>query len=318
MKRLSRPVLLGIALGLLVILLLESFGLAQVKDAPATRAALVNGEAITLGEVDAVIRQRPAPLTPPTIAQVRQLRFEILAGLIDDLLVRQFLRENGPKVDASEIDKQVAALEKALAAQKRTLADYLKEHGQTEAQVRAGMAVLLQLDHYVKQHSTEADLRKYYEANRDYFDRVTVRTSHIVIRLPADAPPTEREKARQKLAALRAELSAGKIDFAAAAKAHSHCPSAGKGGDIGFIHRKFQNVDEAFAKAAFALKVGELSDVVETEYGLHLIKVTDRTQGKPTKFEQVLEDVRDGYAEELRVGLLDRLRKQAKIEVALP
>src|SRR5690606_11033528 len=69
---------------------------APEKDKPA---AVVNGETISLGEVDAVIRQRPAGLTPLSPSQQRQLRLEILAGLIDDLLLRQFLREHAPPVD---------------------------------------------------------------------------------------------------------------------------------------------------------------------------------------------------------------------------
>ncbi|MCE9532971.1 MAG: peptidyl-prolyl cis-trans isomerase, partial [Planctomycetes bacterium] len=98
----------------------------------------------------------------------------------------------------------------------------------------------------------------------------------------------------------------------------SHCPSAPKGGDIGYMFRKFQNIDETYAKVAFGMKIGELSDVVETDFGMHLIKVTDRTEGKPTKYEQCVEDVRDSYAEELRVALLNQLRKKSKVEVTLP
>ncbi len=319
MRRRARCLLLGVSIGVAAIVILESLGFAQTSKPQAdVRVALVNGEAIALSEVDAVLKQRPIPLTAPTAGQLRQMRLEVVTALIDDLLVRQFMRDQGPKVDPAEINRQVAALEASLKGKGKTFADYLKENNQTEAQLKASMLLLLQLDRYVKQHTTDADLKKYWEANKDYFDKTTVRTSHIVIRLSANSTPGEREKAKQKLQALRADIIAGKIEFAAAAKEHSQCPSAPKGGDIGFIFRKFQNVEEAYAKAAFALKVGDISEVVETDFGLHLIKVTDRKVGMPSKFEQCIEDVRDSYAEELRIALLNQLRKKAKVEITLP
>jgi peptidyl-prolyl cis-trans isomerase C len=312
----GRAIIAGIGIGIFIVAVLQKLGLAA-EQRPVV-AARVNGEVITLAEVDAALKQHSVPLKAPTAAEMRELRAEALTGFIDDLLVRQFLRDHGPKIDPAEINQQLAALQNALKAQDKTFAAYLREQDQTEAQLRANMTLLLQLDRYVKQNTTEADLKRFHEANKDYFDKVTVRTSHIVIRLPADAAPAERDKARQKLRGLRADIAAGKIDFAAAAKANSQCPSAPKGGDIGFIERKFQSIDEAYAKTAFGLKVGEISDVVQTEIGLHLIKVTERKAGKPMKFEQVAENVRDAYAEELRVILLNQLRKKAKIEVTLP
>ena len=73
---------------------------------------------------------------------------------------------------------------------------------------------------------------------------------------------------------------------------NSQCPSAPRGGDLDFIARKWM-VEEPFAKAAFAMKVGDLSDIVTTDYGLHLILVTDRKAGTPTTFEQVADEVRE-------------------------
>ena len=87
------------------------------------------------------------------------------------------------------------------------------------------MLLLLQLDRYVKEHTTDADMKKYYEENRAYFDKTTVPRSHIVIRLAEDASPAEREKAKQKLTAIRHDITTGKLDFAKAAhKTHSARP----------------------------------------------------------------------------------------------
>src|SRR5690606_21237797 len=143
------------------------------------------------------IRQRPAGLTPLSPSQQRQLRLEILAGLIDDLLLRQFLREHAPPVDPAELDQQMAALVKSLQAQDKTMADYCRETHQTPEQVREGMLAVLQLGAYARANTSEAELRKYYQANKDYFDKVTVRASHVVLRVPRDAPAEEREQARR-------------------------------------------------------------------------------------------------------------------------
>ena len=176
---------------------------------------------------------------------------------------------------------------------------------------------MLQWNAYVKDHLTDADVRRYYEENKDFFDRIDVRASHIVIRLAAEAGGAERQSTRAKLQALRNEIVSGKIDFAEAAKKHSQCVSAPSGGDLGYFPRKFM-VDEAFGRAAFALKVGEISDVVQSDYGMHLIKVTDRKPGQPSDYNKIKDSVREFCIEEMRLNLLAQERKQARVEVYVP
>jgi peptidyl-prolyl cis-trans isomerase C len=77
-------------------------------------------------------------------------------------------------------------------------------------------------------------------------------------------------------------------------------------------------VDEAFARAAFALPVGQVSDVVQSEYGLHLIKVTDRKPGQASDYTKIEEQVQQIYAWDLRQSIIAQMRKTAKIEVNLP
>lgn len=280
-------------------------------------AATVNGETITLADVDAVLKHT-LPLTPLTTTQRRQMRIEVLSDMIDDLLVRQFLRKNGPKVDPAEIDAQLKAFAAKLQQDGKSLAEWLKETGQTEAQVRESWTSAMQLTGYVKLNTTEEQLKAYFAANKDHFDRVEVKVRHIVLRVNKSAPATERAAAKEKLDALRAEIAAGKVDFAAAARKLSHCPSAPTGGDIGYIPRKGGLVDEAFCKAAFALKAGELSGVVETDFGLHLLQVTDRKPGTPATYETSATDVLDSYSDDFRAELIAKLRKQGQIQITVP
>lgn len=298
--------------------LLALVAVGRAAEPPKNVAATVNGEVIRLDEVDAVLKRHSPIDAPLTTAQAKHLRAEILNDLIDEQLLFQFLKQHGPKVPPADIDKYMQGLTVSLKKQKKTLAEHLKESGQTEPQVRETWTRVLQLQRMIDQQATPDVLKKYFEANREFFEGVTVRASHVVVRLGPAATPGERTAAREKLKQVRADILASKIDFPTAAKKHSVCPSARAGGDLGFIARKDTIVDEAFAAAAFALKVGEMSDVVETELGLHLIAVTDLKPGTPTAFEKVADQVRDVYTDEVRQSLVAKLRKDATVQVTLP
>jgi len=279
--------------------------------------AVVNGEAIPRSELDAVMKLRPKAVTPLTAAQERTIADQIVNIMVEDALLRQFLARSVPAANAADVDKQYAALIEGLKAQKRTIADYCQETMQTEKQVRGNLETMLRWNAYMAQHVNDGELNKYYAENKDFFDRVTVKCKHIVFRMPLEAPSAERAEATKKLRELREQIVAGKLTFAEAAQKYSHCPSAPKGGELGYIYRKWM-VEEPFAKAAFALKVNEMSDIVTTDFGLHLILVTDRKPPEPSEFSKVKEDVRECCAEEMRQKLLIDLRKSAKIEINLP
>lgn len=293
---------------------------AQAPGGAAKPAAVVNGEPIALADVEALIKAGvgPAAVEVPE-GKRREMRREALGALIDQLLLQQFLRQYGPRIDPVEASKKLAELEAELKKQNKTLADFLKDSGQTEAQLRAHLITMLQWRDYGKARLSEVDVRKYYDEYKDFFDGVTVRASHIVLRVSPGASDVEVQAARTKLLQIRQEIESKKIDFAEAAKKYSQCPSAPGGGDIGYFPRLWA-VDEAFARAAFnpALKVGDVTGVVQSEYGLHLIKVTDRKAGQPSDYAKIKDDVREFCTEDLRQRLLADLRKKARIEVNLP
>jgi parvulin-like peptidyl-prolyl isomerase len=279
--------------------------------------AVVNGEAIPRSELDAVLKLRPQAVIPLTSAQQRQMYEQVVALLVDEVLLRQFLAKHTPPADPARVEQQFSALVEALKAQGKSVADYCKESQQTERQVRANIDHMLRWNAHVAKTVTEAELQKYYSETKDFFDKVTVRCSHIVVRVPPEAKPAERADSERRLRELRGQIVAGKTTFAEAAKNYSHCPSAPKGGDLGYIFRKWM-VEEPFARAAFALKVNEISDVVTTDFGLHLVLVTDRKPPEPSEFAKVKDEVRDCYTEEMRLKVITDLRKTAKIEMNLP
>jgi peptidyl-prolyl cis-trans isomerase C len=280
--------------------------------------AVVNGEPIPRSEFEAALNQRLADATPLSAAQRKLLEQEVVAALIDDLLFKQFLKKTAPTVAKAEVDKQLAALETALASRKRSLADYCRESRQTPEQIRSNLTQMLQWSAYSASKVTEADVKQYYLDSKPLFDKATVRVSHIVIRWSATASAAEREGVKKKLAELRLDIATGRITFAEAAAKYSQCPSAPRGGDLGFIARKWM-VDEPLAKAAFTLDVGTLSDVVTTEMGCHLIQVTEKRPGEPSNFAdpRVQEEVRECLLEEMRQKLIEDLRASAKVEIKL-
>jgi peptidyl-prolyl cis-trans isomerase C len=302
--------------------LLAAAGLAPAQtptEAPGGRVvAVVNGEPILQNELASALGDDPPGILPLTAAQRRQRLVDALTPLIDERLRRQYFQKHGADIPAAAVDAKYAELEAAQKAKNQTMADFCRENRQTDAQVRASLRELLQLEAYLKAKADAADLEKYFTANKDYFEKVTVRASHIVLQVPPDAPAEERAAAEARLKELREQIAAGKVAFADAAREHSQCPTATKGGDLGYFTRKWMPLDEAIVAAAYGLKPGELSGVVAGDYGLHLIQVTDRSPATATTYEAAREEVRDCFVAECRLELQQKLRKEAKVEITLP
>jgi peptidyl-prolyl cis-trans isomerase C len=297
--------------------LVTAAGPARAQADPKMVVATVNGQTITMAEVNAVLKARPLPVEVPE-SKKKEVVYQIVCMLIDGHLWDQYLQKNGPHIDKAEVDKHMAELREGLKKQGKTLDQYYKDCGQDEASVRAGIVSVLQWDALAHARISDADVKRYYDENKDFFDGVTVRASHIMLKVPANAPEAQKQAARDKLLAIRAHLVAGKLDFAEAARRYSECVTAPEGGDLGMFPRKMV-VDENIARAAFALPVNAVSEVVQSDYGLHLIKVTERKAGdQPSNFEKIKDVVRDFCTEELRLAVLAQQRKAADVKITLP
>jgi peptidyl-prolyl cis-trans isomerase C len=299
---------------LVALLASEMFGQAPQ---PGTKAvAVVNGEPITLAEVDGILEARPLLSLKLSVAERRDLQKEALDMLIDELLVQQYLRKNAPPVPPGQVNQNLKELQDALKAQGQTMAEFCRDSRLTEPQVRTNLIATLQRNAYLDSRLSEAMVRKYYEDNRDFFDQVTLRVSHVMLRVKPDAPVAEREAAQMRLQSLREDIAAGKLGFAEAARQFSQCQSASRGGDLGYLPRRGP-VDESFLQTAFSLQPGEISGVVQTTFGLHLIQVTDRKAGPPSEYKQREATVRAFAGEEILRAIVEQQRKVAQITVNL-
>jgi len=284
---------------------------------PPAVAATVNGEAIPLAQVDAVLKTLPAAAVPLKKEQVRLLRADILDALIDDALHRQYLTKHGPAIEPAKVDQAYAGMVESARRAGQSPAEFARAVG-GEAQARVSLVLSLQAQELTAASATPEALQKLYADNKDYFDNVTVRVSHVMLRVSPNAPPGERATAHAKLKQLRAELLAGKVSFADAAKKHSIDATATAGGDAGFVTRRDPNFDDEFCRAAFALPVNGLSEPTDTPRAVYLILATERKAGTPSTYEQAAERVLDLHFAQHQAALVARLRQAATITVTLP
>jgi peptidyl-prolyl cis-trans isomerase D len=149
---------------------------------------------------------------------------------------------------------------------------------------------------------SDADIQQYYEQNKQRFaDPEEHRASHILINVPAEASDADKTAAREKARKILEQVRSNPDKFAALAKEHSQDPgSAERGGDLGFFGRG--DMVPPFEEAVFSLNQGQISDLVETDFGFHIIQVTDVKKPDVPPLAQV----RDKIAAEIRNQLASR------------
>ena len=275
--------------------------------------ATVNNEPITRGELLNFLSRYP--VQPGDEKEMYRQGVEYIANhkLISQFLVKK--RVPVAEKDVTDRIAQIAAQMKQQGGPDLKLA--LAEAGSTEADLRAQILPEIGWKKYVDGIATDAELKKYVDANKDVFTRVQVKAAHIFLAVPADASAAAKEATRQKLLGIKKQIDSGAITFQDAANKYSEDPAnkeSPNGGDLGYFTRKGPFLEQ-FAAAAFAQKTGVVSDPIETEYGFHLIKVADRKAGQPFDFEQNRVAVLAQYASDLQERIITEERKTAKIDV---
>lgn len=143
---------------------------------------------------------------------------------------------------------------------------------------------------------SDDEVRRWYDEHpRSFTTPEQVKAAHILVPLAPDADEAAVKKAEETMAAIRKELDGGK-SFAAVADAHNGPQAAGPGGELGWVER--DKLVKPFADAAFALEPGKISDVVRSQFGLHLIKVEDRKAASREPLDAVKDKIRADIARE--------------------
>lgn len=292
---------------------------AQLPDTIAS----VNGDTIGKAEFENAIHTVEARAGRPVPAAQRD---EVYRGVLDELVTYRLLKQEALQrhvavSDAdlearlAELKKQFgteAAFEQALKTQHMSV-EKLREEARTDLTVNR----LLEQEIATKVQVKPSDVSQFYEKNPDKFQQPeAIRASHILIIVPpaadASAKAALRARAEEALKAARAGQ-----DFAALAKKYSQDGSAAHGGDLGFFPRG--QMAPAFEKAAYALQPGELSGVVETQFGFHIIKCTGRRPARTVPFSEVAGQIQQFLEQQAQQeqtkAFVASLRAKGKVQI---
>ena len=338
MKELLSKTVTKIFLAIFVLLLLqvsaysgdEKAAPKEKKTAPTTNAsasviAKVNGVPITRGERDRVVKEllaqsRTSQQITPEIQQ------KVNIGALDQLISIELLYQSGKKLAIKDLDKQVEDQFAQMRAKFPSQADFekaFKNANMSEKQfkdfTRKNIVIntLLEQDVSGKIKVSEADEKKFYDENADKFKiDESYRASHILVGVDAKAAEEVKKKSKEKAISIRKRVVGGD-DFAKVARDESTCPSASQGGDLGYFSKGQMTLP--FEKAVFALQPGQISDVVETQFGYHIIKLTDHKAAQTIKFadakNRIEEYLKKQQAQKPLVDYIENLKKQDKIEI---
>jgi parvulin-like peptidyl-prolyl isomerase len=313
--------------GWLVFGLVLAGGPAAAQQPPA---ATVNGQPIAETAV-----QRGLKRVPP--AEHAKARPEILNYLIDNLLIDQHLTAQKIGADPKDVEARVTEIKNEIKKQGQDYGKMLTELMLTEEELRSQVAADLRWEKYAVAQGTDAALKDLFTKHPEMFDGSMVHARHIL--LSPGPEPAAMAAAQTQLKQVKTQLEAQAIAdvakmpdnanllardqaraerlselFADQARKMSTCPSKAEGGDLNWFPRAGSMV-EPFAAAAFALKPGQMSEPIQTPFGYHLILVTGRKPGAPTKFEDVKDEVREMFCQQLRDNLVAQLRPKAKIVI---
>jgi peptidyl-prolyl cis-trans isomerase C len=298
-------------------------------------AVTVNGVDIAESKIERLIKpqleriaKQAAQLPPAFAEQYReQLRREILEQLIREQLLEEKVMEANIVVTEEEVSSKITEIA-SVQRPPLSLEDFKKkieEYGLTFDDVKEDVRRGLSRDRFMagqwagKIDVTADDAKKYYDEYPKQFETPEqVRASHILIEpnyADPNADPNEaKAEARAKIEEMLKQINEGS-DFAELAKANSACLSAEGGGDLGFFPRG--RTTQSFEKVAFELEVGQLSDVVETEYGYHIIKVADHKDAGVVPFEQAKDDITEQLTEQKKQEFVNEYVESLKAKATI-
>jgi len=290
--------------------------------------AVVNGEVITLSEFSNTFAPYGARLEAyqgqDRDKAVADTKMNILNRMVEDLLMEQLARKEKLIPKENEVDAAIKDLLKRRNITDDQLKQALAKDGTTMESYRKGIRNqlmrirLVQKEIRSKVAISDDEIGTYYlKHHEEYEGKETVRVRQILLAAPQDGDPAVREKQRAEAEAVRARLLNGEL-FEKLAAQYSQGPMA-QGGDIGFIERGM--VLPEIEEVAFSLQVNQISAVIESPAGFHILQVTDRRGAGLKAIETVREEIREKLEEEkmekkFEEWLLE-LRRKSHVEIKL-
>ena len=268
---------------------------------PTEELASVDGEKITIADVEQAIRLKYGPQidqmpNEQRAAAIKQVTPMMAEELISRTLLLKSAKENKIEVTEENLNKTLNQIKQSLPPNVK-YEDYLKDVGHDITSFKSEVKEELLISNHVQNilkavtKPTENEAKEYFEKNKESFNsKESVSASHILLKVEPGSAEKNKSEQLKSIETLRKQLitSKGK-DFAKIAKEKSDCPSGAKGGDLGNFGRG--QMVPSFEKAAFTQAIGEIGEVVETQFGYHIIMVTDKTKGGQKSFDEVKEEI---------------------------
>ena len=299
--------------------------MAQEKQSSEKNAALVNGVAVSMEQYTKELTVQLARVSQQgqqiSDDQMAAMKKNILDSLIEREVLYQQSQKVGIQVSDQKVDDQLAGIKKRFPNEteyKNALSKMNLSEDEVKVQIKRGLSIRELIDQQItsKVVINDEESKAYYDKNPQMFKQPEqIKASHILIKVDAKADDAQNAEARKKIEAVQQKLKDGG-DFAALAKEYSEGPSSAKGGDLGYFKRG--QMVKPFEEAALALKPNEVSDIVETRFGYHLIIVYDIKPEQTLTYADVKDKINQRMKQEKiekeAVKYDDKLKKDAKLE----
>lgn len=282
---------------LLTVFVCRSSGMADTLDRVVAK---VNSEIITLSSVQdrfKVISQRVKSSSDNGLAiQTNQLMENALNSIIEDRLKVQEAKKKGYKVENESINKAFDEIIKNNNLSEEQFIIMLEKEGRSVDAYKNSISDQILASQIVRARMGKSfsvsnrQIKKYYNKHiKDYWMAPKVKVRHILFILEKKAPKLEIELKKSMAQKVLQRIKSGE-KFSDLARKYSEDVSAHSGGDVGVVEK--DSMVKEFEKVAFQLKVGEVSDIIVTEYGLHIIKCDAIYPSYTTPLKSVVEDIK--------------------------
>jgi peptidyl-prolyl cis-trans isomerase C len=289
------------------------------------KIAVVNNTTVSRQDLDREMKMYALKLNaqgrPISDQELKRYEGNFRETLINSVLLLQQSEADGIKPKESQVTKSLNEF-KASFKNEKDYQNELKQMGFTEKELFDWFKDKLTIEAVFEKNITlnipisDKQIRDFYDKHPEMFRQPErVKASHILIKVAEDADEAKKEKALASIKSLKQRIDEGE-PFANLAMEYSDCPSKAKGGDLGFFSR--EQMVQPFSEAAFTMQPGQVSDVVTTQFGYHLIRVTERQEAQMLAFSDVKEDIANHLRREQKMkkigDYIEKIKKNADIQ----
>lgn len=289
--------------------------------------AKIGGKSVTMQDIqrqeDMLTQQLQGYADSTQIVAMKEtIKKQAFNNSINRVLLENALAKDGAKADKKTVDERLDSFRKNFVSDEAYNADLVKR-GMNADQFRREVEIGILAEKLFDKRTasikpvTEQDARAFYDNNEERFVQPErIKASHILLQVNKDDTDAIRAQKKAEAQRILGEIKKG-ADFAEMAKKYSDCPSKQQGGDLGYFERG--RMDPTFEKAAFGLKTGQMSGIVETPFGYHIIKATDHAAASTVPFDQAKQNIIQYLTEQKKQQALttyfDSLRAASNVQV---